>query len=359
MRQLGTSGCKMVEHRYTVENYCTREIHNQMQTMAQDFYATLEVGRSASADEIQKAYRKLARKYHPDLNPDDKVAQQKFKEIQHAHDVLSDPDKRKKYDQFGADFERMGDHPFRGGGSGGGPGGFSFEEVFGGGGGPGGFQFDGDVNDLFRQFGGGGQGAGRQARGQGRARTPQPGSDLSAELTIPFNTAILGGNASIALQRDGKPESLQVKIPAGIESGKKMRLRGQGEPSRSGGPSGDLLVTVNVAAHPFFKRIGKNLELKLPVTMGEAALGSTADIPTPGGTVTLKIPSGSSGGRRLRIKGQGVGSGTDNAGDLFVELQIKTPEPFDTPDSLPDDVKQAIEKIDGLYASPVRGNIVW
>lgn len=324
--------------------------------MAQDYYALLEISKTASQDEIQKAYRKLARKYHPDLNPDDKSAQQKFKDVQHAHDVLSDPEKRKMYDQFGPDFERMGGGHPGGGYPGGGAGGFSFEDIFGGGSGPGGggFQFDGDVGDIFRQFGGGGAPGGRRRQPRG----PQKGNDLSANLTVPFNTAILGGEASIGVMQSGKQESIQVKIPPGIESGKKMRLRGQGEQSPNGGPSGDLIATLSVAAHPFFKRNGKNLELRLPVTFSEAALGATVDIPTPGGTVSLKIPPGSSGGRKLRIKGQGVRS-SDSPGDLYVELQIKLPETLSAAENISDSTRDAIRQVEQLYSENVRDGIIW
>lgn len=318
-----------------------------MQTMAQDYYKTLDVSKTASAEEIQKAYRKMARKYHPDLNPDDKVAQQKFKEIQQAYDCLNEPEKRKLYDQFGDQYEQVA--AGRAGG-GGGPGGFGFEDIFQGGG-PEGFQFGGDLGDLFRQFGGGAGQGGRA--GRGRSRAPAPGADLSAELTVPFNTAVLGGQATIHVGRDGKPENLQVKIPAGVESGKKIRLRGQGEPSPSGGVSGDLLLTITVASHPYFKRSGRNLELRLPVTLGEAALGAKVDLPTPGGTMSLKIPAGSSSGKRLRVKGQGVRDASGGAGDLYVELQIKLPEQLD------DESRQAIERIEQLYSDKPRAGLIW
>ncbi len=326
--------------------------------MAQDYYDLLGIKKSATPDEIQKAYRQLARKYHPDLNPDDKVAQQKFKEIQQAHDVLGDAEKRKMYDQFGPDFEKVGagGSPFRGGAAQ--PGGFSFEDIFGGGGGggQGGFHFEGDMGDLFRQFGGGGAAGGKRSRA---GSAPRRGSDLSANITIPFNTAVLGGEASIGLQRGGKSESIQLKIPPGIESGKKMRLRGQGEPSPNGGPQGDLLVTIHVSPHPFFERVGKNLELRLPVTIGEAALGATIDIPTPEGTVSLKIPPGSSGGRRLRIKGRGVKGSSGEPGDLYVVLQISIPESLGTTDAAREDAKKAIEQVEQLYTGPVRRNIIF
>ena len=316
-----------------------------MQTMSKDYYSVLGISRGASAEEIQKAYRKLARQYHPDLNPDDKAAQDKFKEIQHAHDVLSDPEKRKMYDQFGPEYERMGGQP----GGGPGPGGFSFEDIFGGGGGagPGGFNFGGDLGDIFGQFAGGGN-----PRGGGRRAAPQKGSDLSAELTVPFNTAVMGGDASISVQRAGKRENLQVKIPAGVESGKKIRLRGQGEPSPNGGPDGDLLVSLTVAAHPYFRRNGKNLELKLPITLGEAIHGAAVDVPTPSGTVTVKIPAGTDSGKKLRVKGQGV-QASSGPGDLYIELHIKLPTELN-PESLPD-----LDALEQQYTDDLREEIIW
>ena len=334
---------------YTVRLVICEDLATTMKTMAQDYYKVLNVSKTASADEIQKAYRTLARKYHPDLNPDDKTAQQKFKEIQHAYDVLSDTEKRKQYDQFGADFERMGPggNPFHGGG------GQGFEEVFGRGG-PGGFQFEGDIGDLFRQFTGGGGGRGRRAAPQ-----PSKGGDLQAQLTVPFNTAVIGGKASIPIQRRGKVESIQITIPPGVESGKKMRLRGQGEPSPNGGPPGDLLVTLTVASHPFFKRVGKNLELRLPITVGEAVFGAAVDVPTPNGKVSLKIPPGSNSGKRLRIKQQGVLSPTGAPGDLFVELQVKIPEQLTATDALGEDARKAVESLERLYGESPRGNIIW
>jgi DnaJ-class molecular chaperone len=320
-----------------------------MQAMAQDYYKILEVSKTASADEIQKSYRKLARKYHPDFNPDDKTAQKRFKEIQQAYDCLNDPEKRKMYDQFGDQYENVA----AGRGGPGGAAGFDFNDIFGGGGaggaGPGGFQFDGDIGDLFRQFGGAAAG---QARGGRRARNaPAKGGDLSADLTVPFNTAVLGGQATINVRRGAAQENIQVKIPAGVESGKKIRLRGQGEPSPAG--AGDLLITLTVANHPYFKRNGQNLELRLPVTLGEAALGATVDLPTPAGTVSLKIPAGSSSGRRLRVKGQGVRDPNGNAGDLYVELQIKLPEQLD------DESRQSISHIEQLYKEQPRAGIIW
>lgn len=325
-----------------------------MKTMAEDYYKALDVSRTASPEEIQKAYRKLARKYHPDMNPDDAAAKKKFQQVQKAYDVLNDPEKRKLYDQFGPSFENIA----AGGGPGGaGPGGagpfpFDIEQIFGGGrgagggGGGGGFQFEGDLGDIFQQFTGGGRGRGR------RHAPPARGSDLAAEVTIPFNTAVLGGFREISIERGGKYETIQIKIPAGIDTGKKIRLRGRGEPG-AGGESGDLLVTIHVAPHPHFRRQGQNLELRLPVTLGEAALGCTVDVPTPGGVVALKIPPNSSSGRRLRVKGQGVRTASGEAGDLVVELQIKLPESLDQP------ARDAVAAIEQAYKGRIRDGLAW
>ncbi len=221
--------------------------------MEEDFYKILGVARTASETEIQKAYRALARKYHPDLNPNDKKSQQKFKEVQHAYDVLNDAEKRKKYDQFGHAFEQMGGGP-------GGPGGAQFNpaDFFGGGGGgaPMGFE------DLFRQFAGGGGAAAGSKRG--RRRGPNRGQDVEAEIEIPFVLAITGGSWEVTLRRPtGKAEAITVRIPQGIDDGKQLRVRGKGEPApTSDGPDGDLLLTVRIAPHPCYTRRGMDLELK-------------------------------------------------------------------------------------------------
>ncbi len=323
-----------------------------MKTMAEDYYKSLGVSRTASPEEIQKAYRKLARKYHPDMNPDDAAAKKKFQEIQKAYDTLNDPEKRKMYDQFGSAYEQMGGAA-GGGAGGGGPFPFDIEQMFGGrggaGGGGGGFQFDpSDLGDLFSQFTGGGGGGGRRSR---RA-APTKGSDIAAEVTIPFHTAVMGGNCEIGVARGQQRETLQVKIPPGVDSGKKIRLRGKGQPGENG-ENGDLLVTIQVAPHPYFKRQGQNLELKLPVTISEAALGATVDVPTPGGVVALKLPACSSSGRRLRVKGQGIRSASGEVGDLYVELQIKLPE------SLSDEARQAVQTINQQYTGSVRDGLSW
>ncbi len=319
--------------------------------MAEDYYKTLGIERTATAEEIQKAYRKLARKYHPDMNPDDKAAKKKFQEIQKAYDVLNDVENRKKYDQFGTNFEDAAQWS-AGGRGGAAPFSFDIDQIFGGKGGPGGgFQFEGDMGDLLRQFGGAG-GGGRARAGRSRPQ-PTAGRDISAELAVPFNTAVIGGQAAIAVERGGKRETLQVSIPAGVDTGQKIRLRGQGEASPTGAANGDLIITLQVAAHPHYRRIGNNLELRLPITIGEAALGAKVDVPTPDGIVELKIPAGSSSGKRLRIKGQGVRSPRGQAGDLFVELQVKLPSNLDKP------AREAIELIERQYTESPRTGLAW
>jgi curved DNA-binding protein len=298
--------------------------------MAEDYYKILGVDRGASSADIQKAYRKLARKYHPDVNPDDQSAKAKFQELQRAFDVLNDPEKRKLYDQYGSAFEQMG--AGAGGGPRGGrtwsagPGGeeVDFSELFGRFGGGGGAEYEGNpFGDLFGQYRRGG-------RGQRRAQPQEMrGADLATELEVPFGTAVLGGQAQISLRRDGgKVETLNVKIPAGIEDGKKIRLRGQGEGIQGGTP-GDILITIHVAPHPWFTRRGNDLEVRVPVTLSEAALGAKVDVPTPKGTISLRLPAGSSSGKKLRIKGHGVAGRDGAAGDLYAEIQIVLPSPLD------------------------------
>jgi len=312
--------------------------------MAQDYYQTLGVSKTASQAEIQKAYRKLARKHHPDMNPDDRTAKDKFKKIQEAYDVLNDPQKREMYDRYGSAFESAGGAGPRWGARGG-PEGFQdidFSQVFGqGGGGGGGFE------EILRQFAGGAR--------TGRRPSPRTrGADLEHELHVPFNTAVTGGQAQLSVRRaDGKIETISVKIPAGIEDGRKIRLRGQGEASSSGGSPGDLLITVRVAEHPHFRRHGHDLELAVPVTLAEAALGAKVDIPTPQGEISLRIPPGTSSGKRLRLKGLGVPTESGGHGDLYAEIQIVIP------DSLDEASLELVRQFDQRRPLRPRTNLQW
>lgn len=269
--------------------------------MAEDFYKLLGVARGASKDEIKKAYRKLSRENHPDAKPDDKAAAEKFREVQNAWDVLGDDDKRAKYDQFGhAAFERGGS-PFQQGGP------VDLGDLFGGGGG----------FDFGNLFGGGGR----------RAPRPRKGQDVQASIDIAFTTAAEGGSHELSLG----PKKIDVRIPPGMTSGQAIRLRGQGHPGSHGGPDGDVLVTVRVSPHPWFRREGRNLLIDVPVTMTEAALGAKVDVPTlTDGNVTLTVPAGSSSGTKLRLRGKGIPDRkTGERGDQFVILKIAVPKELD------------------------------
>jgi DnaJ-class molecular chaperone len=338
--------------------------------MNEDYYDVLGVARGASADEIQKAYRKLARKYHPDLNPDDKAAQKKFKEVQQAYDVLSDDKKRKMYDQFGPAFEQAGQAGPQwqgGGGSGQVPPGFEGFEFSGnwpggGRGGSSGGQVPPELEELLKQFTGGGGGASggfdfgnATTRRRGRTRRAEPGADVRHEIEIPFRTAVTGGEASLRVRRGdlGKLEMITVKIPAGIDDGQTIRLRGQGEESTSGGPSGDLLVTVRIATHPSFRRDGLDLIVQVPVTIGEAALGAKVDVPTPHGEITLKVPPGTSSGTRIRAKGQGIKKSSGDAGDLYAEVEIAIPKQIDSA------AEDLIRQLDAKLKFQPRSDLAW
>ncbi|WP_368497985.1 DnaJ C-terminal domain-containing protein [Herbiconiux sp. A18JL235] len=286
-----------------------------------DFYKVLGVSKDISDAELKKAYRKLARKYHPDSNQGDAKAEATFKEISEAYSVLSDAEQRKEYDQIramgsGARFTAGG------GGQGGG-----FEDVFGGmfGGGGGGArgtsysyqQAPGGFDDILGgMFGRGG------GRGGFGAYGPTRGRDVTARTTIDFVTAVKGD--TIKLQTaDGKP--ITVKIPAGVADQQKIKLRGKGEPSPDGGEAGDIVLTVTVRKHPVFERDGLNLRVNVPVTFVEATLGATIEVPTLGGNpVKLKVAPGTPSGRVLRVKGRGVET-SKGKGDLLAVVQVAVP----------------------------------
>ncbi|MEX0586480.1 MAG: J domain-containing protein [Pirellulales bacterium] len=328
--------------------------------MDEDYYSILGVPRSASAAEIQKAYRKLARKYHPDVNPEDDNAKEKFQQVQRAFEVLNDPKKRELYDRYGSSFDTMGGggpqgRPYTWSGSGGGGGGspgedFDFGQFFGERfGGSGGFA------DILNQFRGAAEGAGAAGAGPFRGKgQPRRGEDLVHEITIPFATAVLGGKVELSLRRkSGGIETLSVKIPAGIDDGKKIRLRGQGEPGGKRGTPGDLLLTVHVAAHPWYTRRGNNLEVKVPVSLREAVLGAGVDVPTPRGVVNLKVPPRTSSGKRLRLKGQGIHPAEGPPGDLYAEIQIVLPESID------ESTRKLVRDTPGLHVPDPRRDLRW
>lgn len=320
--------------------------------MAKNPYETLGVKRDASADDIQKAYRKLARKYHPDMNPDDASAKTKFQEVQSAFEILSDAEKRRHYDQFGDAGPQFG-----GPGGRGGPGGahwtystgpqtypFDLNDLFGGGGGE--DEGAGGFADLFKQF--------RRSGGGRRAAPSARGGDLKHDMTIPFATAIRGGEAAVSIQRaDGNLETITIKIPAGIDDGKRIRVRGQGEPGAGGAPPGDILVTIHVSPHPHFRRTGHRLDVRVPVTLAEAVLGAKVDVPTPWGTIALSIPPGTSSGKRLRIKGHGVRTKSGEHGDLFAEIQIVLPA------ELTEDERKQLAEISARHPQYPRTELRW
>jgi DnaJ-class molecular chaperone len=296
-----------------------------------DFYEVLGVPREATADQIKKAYRAMARKYHPDVNSGDKTAEGKFKEAQNAYDILSDAEKKSAYDRYGhAAFEGMA-------AAGAGPRASASEWTSR-------FGEPGYETIDFSEFFGPSAGGGHAAQGGGgifddligrmrggRAAGPRVGQSIQAELTIPFLTAVRGGETTIDIQRaSGNHESLVVKIPAGVDNGAKLRLKGQGESGAKGAAAGDLTITIQVQPHPYFKREGANLSVDVPISVGEAILGAKVDVPTLEGAKSVTIPSGSSSGQRLRLKGQGVpGSGGKPPGDLFVAIKIVVPKGVD------------------------------
>lgn len=394
--------------------YCTAR------TMADDYYQILGVPRTASADEIKKAFRKLARQHHPDVNPGDKSAEEKFKRINSAFEVLSDPKKRPLYDEFGEDAEKIGFDEKKAtayrqyraaqaaGGSGGGGIPFSTEGV------------DlGDLfNDIFGRAGSGGHGGGfdvgdlfGRGRGGSRATAAERGDDLTTRVQISLAEAVSGTERTLSLQRPGRcskchgeghsgklvtcptcngtgrsrrggavfggsgvcptcrgsgraPESctqcggsgiqeettrLTVKIPAGVLTGSKVRLAGQGAAGVHGGAPGDLYIETEVAEHPLVRREGDDLYLDLPVTVSEALLGGEVRVPTFQGEVTLKVPPGSQSGRKMRLKGRGVPSlrgGTP--GDMYLLLQVKVPEEATA------EVREAAEVLARAYRGDVR-----
>jgi DnaJ-class molecular chaperone len=298
-----------------------------------DYYEVLGVAKDATPEAIKKAYRGMARKHHPDVNPGDKTAEKKFKEVQQAYDILSDPEKRALYDRYGtAAFEGMAAAGPRTSASEwtarfGEPGSetIDFSEFFGHFGQPGGPQTQGSE---------GGAGIFDDLLGRmraGRASKPRAGRSLEAHLTIPFLTAVRGGETSINVQRsEGKTENLVVKIPAGVDTGAKLRLKGQGEPGPKGSQRGDLTIFITVEPHPYFKREERNLLVEVPITLAEAVMGAKIDVPSLEGMKSLLIPPGSSSGQKLRLKGHGVpASGGNVEGDLFVQLRVVVPKSVD------------------------------
>jgi len=309
----------------------------------QDYYETLGVERSAPQDKIQSAYRKLARKYHPDINKN-ADAEEKFKQINEAYEVLGDPEKRKKYDQLGHNWQNGDDFTP--------PPGWDFRTQGGQNTGDFSFEFgDSGFSDFFESLFGG---FGRHTREQddgfggtgfsnifgGRTRRQQAvrGQDHEAELTISLEDAYRGGKKSVTLSAvehgpDGRPrqttKSYQVTIPKGVTDGKRLRLPGQGGKARSASgtvAAGDLYLTVRIGAHPRFSVHGKDIEVNVPVTPWEAALGSTIQVPLVQGSAEITLPEGIESGKRIRLKGKGLGNQKEGRGDLYARIQVMVPK---------------------------------
>ncbi len=378
-----------------------------------DFYSVLGVKKDASTAEIKKSYRKLARKYHPDVNPGNKAAEEKFKSISEAHEVLSDPEKRKTYDEFGDEGLRAGFDPEQarqyrqwqqtGGFSRGG--GRTFRATHG----PGDFKYSG-FEDVFSDLFGGG------AETKAPRRGPARGSDVESSLEVDFLTAIKGGTTRVTL-RKGNPcptcggtgraasskesvcptckgtgqtgvaqgpfnfnqtcptcggtgrtgevchacrgtgiiegiETIDVNIPAGVNDGSRIRLAGKGEPGREGGPPGDLFITTRVGKHPLFTREGDDLKVDIPVTVSEAMNGAEISVPTPTGSVQLKIGRGTKSGQRLRLKGKGAPNlKTKIPGDMYVTVRVQVPTTDD------EAALEASKVLDRFYGGDIRRDI--
>ncbi|MCQ4079325.1 J domain-containing protein [Streptomyces sp. RB6PN25] len=301
--------------------------------MARDYYEVLGVPRSASAEEIQQAFRKLARQHHPDINRDP-ASEERFKEINEAYQVLSDPKTRARYDRFGPDFRQIPEDVDEraaagaGAGFGGGPGG-RFRWSTSGAAGPGrsrvwagGGGFEGSGIDIEDLFGGifGGRGAGGT----------MPGADQEAELKLTVEEAYRGGKRRVTLGGPEHPRSYEVNIPPGVVDGQRIRLAGQGGRGLGNGPPGDLYLKVRILPHPRYRVSGRDIHVDLPVTPWEAALGATVPLTTPNGTAKVTVPPGSSTGRRLRLRGEGMPRSKGTPGDLYAHIRVMVP-PSPTP----------------------------
>src|ERR1700737_1747837 len=293
-----------------------------------DYYETLGVPKTATNDEIRSAFRKLARKYHPDVAKDKKAAEEKFKQINEAYEVLGDPEKRKKYDQLGADWNQPGGFQPPPGWGAQQPGG-GFQRWSSGNGGGVEFEFGGTgFSDFFEAFVGGGRGQSAFGGGVGRrAATAERGSDVEADIMVPLEEALHGAKRTISLRRGGsnKVETYQVKIPRGVHEGKGIRLAGQGEAGERGGKSGDLFLRVRLARHPDFRVEGSDLIHEVKIAPWQAVLGTELKVPTLEGSVRMKIPPGTQSGQRFRLRERGLPGVSGKRGDLYVVAQINIP----------------------------------
>ncbi|MGA7616015.1 MAG: DnaJ C-terminal domain-containing protein [Thermoanaerobaculia bacterium] len=337
------------------------------------YYDILGVKKDASEDEIKKAYRKLARKYHPDVNPDNKEAEASFKEISEAYAILGDKEKREQYDRMGREAFHFGPGgPFGGQGAGQGPYGFNFDfsQFTGGGGRRGGRRTasTADFTDLFSDLFGG---------RQPFENAPRAGTDIEASTTIDFRDAVHGTTVQLAIQRQKEcptceglgnvnskvcptchgsgvvahRETVRAKIPEGVRDGQRIRLRGKGSAGSAGAPPGDLIVLIHVRPHPFFERRGDDIHVELPITIGEAVHGAEIEVPTIHGPVRAKIPAGTQGGQTFRLSGKGVKKGKGARGDHYYRVQIAIPK------SLNADAADAVDRIDQCYPENPRANL--
>ncbi len=307
--------------------------------MAKDPYKTLGVGKTASQDEIRKAYRRLAKKLHPDLNPDDSASADQFKEVSAAYAIIGDEEKRKRFDKGEIDAdgqERPEQHFYRDHAQG--PGGARYYNTQSGG-----FASEEDLSDIFADL------FGRRSNGDARQQRPEfhmRGQDARYALAIDFLEAAKGGKKRITLPHG---ETLDVAVPPGVRDGQTIRLKGKGGAGIGNGPAGDALIEISVKPHPVFTRAGDDIHLTLPISLDEAVLGGKVDVPTLAGTVKLTIPAGASSGQVLRLKGKGIARKT-RKGDLLVELKIITPKP------VPPEVRAAMEKWRATSHTDIRAN---
>ena len=315
-----------------------------------DFYSVLGVSRDASPAEIKKAYRQLAKELHPDRNPDDKAAEERFKDVSGAYSVLSDAEKRKLYDQFGEAGLREGfdQEAYQAATQGAaGFGGFDFGDIFGaaarGQRADGqGVHFDFNLEDLL-----GGARPGRASY----VRAPQRGADLQSEVTVDFRDAVLGCTKELSLRSNEGERTLKVRIPAGVRNQGKIRLRGQGGQGVQGGPPGDLVLEVKVRKHPYFSMRGKQLHVRVPVTPLEAYAGTKVNLPTPEGSVQLSVPAGSQNGAKLRLRGKGVEPKGKPRGDLIAHIEIVMPK------GRSEEVEEAFKTVEEAFETEPRAGL--
>ena len=304
---------------------------------SKDFYQKLEINRTASDKDIKQAYRKLARKYHPDVNPGDKSAEARFKDINNAYEVLSDPEKRKKYDQFGDKWQYADQFAGAQGNPFGGTSGFRNA-----GGDNSSYQYVdmsdmGDLGELLKGFTGGFGGRGRTSR-------PRQGRDIDTSTEISLEEAYSG---TTRLIQDTSGHRIEVKIPAGVKNGQRIKVSGKGEPGMANGPSGDLYLAVTILEHPVFHLNGNDINVDVPVSLTDAILGGEASVPTPKGkNLALKIPAETQNGKVFRLAGQGMPEvGKDTRGDLFAKVKVILPENLSEPEKeLFKQIKEARQK---------------